>query len=123
MFPELPGETEENVNGFIGRAFCEWIRDELPKHGHGTTDQIIAEDFGWLCMLECDHPLWIGCNHQGEDGEGMTAYSAIVVAEFPKKLFRKGPDPNPALEAASAAFKSLIESESRIVDVKWYAEA
>ena len=121
MFPELPGETEENINGFVGKAFCEWIRDELSKHGHGTENEIIAEDFGWLCFLECEHPLWIGCNNQGEDDQGMTTYTAMVVAEFPKKLFRKGPDPKPALEAATKAFRSLIESEPRIIDVKWFS--
>ncbi|MDF1754651.1 MAG: hypothetical protein P1U89_17840 [Verrucomicrobiales bacterium] len=119
MFPELPGEADENINGFIGKAFCEWVRDELPKHGHGTEDQIIAEDFGWLCYLECEHPLWIGCNHHGEDEDGMSSYTAMVVAEFPKKLFRKGPDPKPALEAATRAFRRLIESEPAIVDVQW----
>ena len=119
MFPERPGEREENVNEFVGKAFCEWIRDELPRHGQETENNIIAEDFGWLCYLKCEFPLWIGCNNHGEDETGMTSYTAIVAAEPRRGLFRKGPDPKPALEKAAAAFKRLIESEPKIEDVKW----
>ena len=121
MFPEREGEAEENINGFIGMAFCEWIRDELPKHGYGTKDEIIPEDFGWLCYLDCEHPLWIGCNNNGIDDDGFTSYIAMIVAEFPKKLFRKSPDPKPDLERAVAALRSLIESEPRIKEAAWFA--
>lgn len=121
-FPELPGEAEENVNGLIGKGFCQWVRHELPKFGQGRRDEIVAEDFGWLCFLECEYPLWIGATHQGEDQEGMASYSAIVVAEFPRRWFRKRPDPTPFLEAAAAAFRRLIESEAEIRDVRWFID-
>ena len=120
MFPEIDGETEENINGFIGKAFCEWIRDELPKFGYSTEDNIVAEDFGWLCFLDCQYPLWIGCNNQGKDDEGYSSYLAMVVEEFPRKWFKKSPDPKPDLEKAAKAFKALLESEERIKDVKWF---
>lgn len=120
MFPEIPGEAEEHVNGFIGKSFCEWIRDELPKHGQDTRDEIIPEDFGWLCTLECEHPLWIGINNNGLESSGLTSYVAIVVAEFPKKLFRKSPDPKPHLQKAISALEALIKSEPRIKSVSWF---
>lgn len=119
MFPEREGEKEENVNGFVGKAFCEWVRDELPRHGQGTENDIIAEDWGWMCYLESEFPLWIGCNNLGEDEDGYTHYIAMVVEEFPKRLFRKSPDPLPCLDKACLAFRSLLDSEKEILDIEW----
>lgn len=119
LFPELPGEAEESDNGFIGRGFAEWIRDKLPEHGQATdSDGIVAEDFGWLCYLENEFPLWIGCNNHGENADGGTSYTAMIVAEPPFRFFRKI-DTKPALTKAVDALKSLIESEPGIRDVSW----
>ncbi len=52
MFPALPGEAEENINGFLGKGLAIWIRDQLSAHGQPTDeDGIVAEDFGWVCFL------------------------------------------------------------------------
>lgn len=121
MFPELPGEAEENINGFLGKGVALWIRDQLPAHGQATDeDGIVAEDWGWLCCLECDFPLWIGCGRTAADDEpdGAVEYRAFVVAEPPFRIFRKI-DTKPAVSKALVAFRSLIESEPRIRDVVW----
>lgn len=110
-FPPLEGEAEENVNGIIGKGLCRWLQQQLPAHGQPTEEQILAEDFGWLLFLTCEHPLWIGCTLLDPDE---SLYHVQLVAEFPRRWFSASPDPQPHLDRAAAALRALFAAASEI---------
>lgn len=85
------GEDAETNPGVYGRAFANWIAEQLKARGE-SVEKIVAEDWG-RCVVITRKPylLWIGCgNRAGRTDE----WGAFVVAE-PGLLQRLSGSVNP----------------------------
>jgi hypothetical protein len=134
-FPKYENEDSETVNpGRWGKRLAEFVRDNLPKHGVGTTD-IICEDWGWLVNTNhAEFPVWIGCGTleevvESEDGadslrsdnsNSLTEFTLFITAEpsFFQRIFKRV-DTTQAVQRTVAALQSLIESTPEIVETSW----
>ncbi|MCB1275267.1 hypothetical protein [Prosthecobacter sp.] len=134
-FPKYADEDAETVNpGRWGKRLAEFVRDNLPKHGVGTTD-ILCEDWGWLVNTDHkDFPVWIGCGpldevvdtengpdiQPGQSPDGLIEFAIFVTAEpgFFQRVFKRV-DTAPAVQRTVDALKSLIESTPEIIEPTW----
>jgi hypothetical protein len=77
-FPIQPGEDEETNPGVYGRAFADYLVNQIRGRGVDV-EGVIPEDFGYCIMLMRKPPrLWIACgNRAGHTDE----WIAFAVAE------------------------------------------
>jgi hypothetical protein len=116
-FPPYEGEEEQINPGLWGKRLAEYLVQKLAEKGI-TTEQIVAEDWGWYVPLRNEgFRLAVCCGHQnGDDDEFLcfTDPSTPVV----KKLFKKI-NATPQLTRLTEALQEILASDPEIRDVVW----
>lgn len=116
-FPPYEGEEEQINPGLWGKRLAEYLVQKLSENGF-KTDEIIAEDWGWLVPIQNEgFPLAICCGHQdGEDDEFLcfTEPSTPIVKKFFKKI-----DATAQLTRLTEAMQQILVSDPDIREVVW----
>lgn len=117
-FPPYPGEDEEVNPGIWGKRLALFLAMGLKKYGI-QTDDVSAEDWGWMVPIENDaFPLWIGSANYEEYPDGFLCF-VEPSKPFVRRLFRKI-STEAQVSAVTTALHSLLSSEPSIRDVRWW---
>jgi hypothetical protein len=135
LFVIDPKEDEETNPFCYGRDLANWVKCRFADRGY-KPEEVIAEDWGWLVMLQRDpYLLWIGCTNlhhhlydevSEEDkasfipnGSEMT-WTCVVLSEFPffkpifwKNLVRKV-DVTQDIKKVGSELEAILKEEPRI---------
>ena len=116
-FPPYEGEEEQINPGLWGRRLAEYLAQKLAEKGI-TTDEMIAEDWGWYVPARNDgFRLAVCCGHQdGEDDEFLcfTEPSTPVIKKFSKKI-----DATAELTRLTTAIEEILAADPEIRDIVW----
>lgn len=116
-FPAYADEEEQINPGLWGQRLAEYFVEKLPAHGI-TTEEIIAEDWGWYVPIQSvDYPIGLCCGHQYGDPDQFLVFTdpgnPIV-----KKLFSKI-DCTEQLEQLTRAMDQILKADPEIREVVW----
>lgn len=103
------GEDEKTNPGIFGRALAEWLGESFAPEGF-STDDVIAEDFGWCVLTQQDpHKLYIACASTDESAK---EWQVFVFAEggLISRLLGKS-KPEESVAALYSSVRSAIEAE------------
>ena len=116
-FPPYAGEEEQINPGLWGKRLAEYLVEKLAERGI-ESDEMIAEDWGWLIPLRNDgFPLAVCCGHQdGDDDEFIcfTEPATPIVRKWFKKI-----DATPQLVRLTDALREILAADQDIRDVVW----
>jgi hypothetical protein len=116
-FPPYEGEQEQINPGLWGKRLAEYLVQKLAEKGI-QTDEIIAEDWGWLVPIRNEgFPLAICCGHQDGDEDEFLCFTDPAKPII-KKLFKKI-DATPQLTTVTGVLQQILASDPDIRDIKW----
>lgn len=121
-FPIEPGEESETDPECYGKSLAKWMSQKLTASSVSINEEIIAEDWGWLVMVQRKpFRLWVGCGTQkGDDYSHIPNKWVVFVAAEPNllhKLFRQS-DIQSSLNKLTVSVKEILKSNSEIIDLK-----
>ena len=68
LFQIETGEEQETNPQCFGKALAQWMLNQLGASGLMITEEIAAEDWGWLVTVQRKpFHLWVGCVSQKDD--------------------------------------------------------
>ncbi len=118
LFQTLPDEDNQTNPGRLGAALAVWVRDKLRARGFSHVEEPIAEDWGWVVMVQRKpYRLWVGC---GNEEGSTTRWSIFVEAEpsiFQKIVKRM--DPTASVVSLEQELEEIIRSQPAITDFEW----
>jgi hypothetical protein len=117
-FAVEPDEDRQTNPGIYGKALAAWVADKLRARGVAVEDQIVAEDFGRVVVVQrTPFMLWVGC--ASVDGS-TTEWQLQIAAEFTvfARLFRRV-DPTPAIAALREHLRAIVQEAPDVSDIAW----
>jgi hypothetical protein len=117
-FPVEPGEDRQTNPGIYGKALAAWVAQKLRARGVAIEDEIIAEDFGRVVVVQrTPFMLWVGC--AGVD-DSTTEWQLQIAAELPvfARLFRRV-DPAPAVAQLREHLRAIVQEVPGVSDIQW----
>lgn len=121
-FPIEPGEESETNPECYGKSLATWMSQKLTASSVSINEEIIAEDWGWLVMVQRKpFRLWVGCGTQkGDDYNHILNKWVVFVAAEPNllnKLFKQS-DIQASLSKLTVSVEKILKSNSEIIDLK-----
>ena len=122
LFHVEPGEEIETNPQCYGKSLARWMSKMLAESGVSINESIIAEDWGWLVMVQRKpFSLWVGCGTQkGDDYSHIpNKWVAFAVAEpnFLQKLLKPN-DIQSSLSKLTESIEKILKSNPNIVDLR-----
>jgi hypothetical protein len=121
-FPIEPGEESETNPECYGKSLATWMSQKLTASSVSINEEIIAEDWGWLVMVQRKpFRLWVGCGTQkGDDYSHIPNKWVVFVAAEPNllnELFKQS-DIQSSLSKLTVSVEEILKSNSEIIDLK-----
>jgi hypothetical protein len=117
-FPVEAGEDRQTNPGIYGKALAAWVAQKLRARGVAVEDEIVAEDFGRVVVVQrTPFMLWVGC---ASVDDSPTEWQLQIAAELPlvARLFRRV-DPAPAVATLREHLRAIVEEVPDVADIRW----
>lgn len=122
IFPIERGEESETNPECYGKSLATWMSQKLTASSVSINEEIIAEDWGWLVMVQRKpFRLWVGCGTQkGDDYRHIPNNWVVFVGAEPnflQKLFIQE-DVQSSLDKLTVSVEEILKLNSEIIDLR-----
>ncbi len=124
LFQIEAGEESETNPQCFGKALAQWMLSQLKTNGLSITEEIVAEDWGWLVMVSRKpFQFWVGCVSQKDDDYKSIPNAWCVVVGTEPSLIQsifKAQEIQDTLADLNSRVEEILQSSTEIFDLHFH---